>query len=234
MLKNSIAFIFDMDGTIVDNMQFHTQAWLRFLAEMNLSISEDELQRQNHGTIEEVIRRLCGSHLSKAEVVALGNRKESLYRELYRPHLQLIAGFRDFVREAQALRIPMAIGTSAGQANLDLVMQGLNIGSYFDVFITGEQVKYGKPHPETFQRAAQQLGVQPGQCIVFEDLPAGIEAAQHAGMRSIALTTTFPAHTFKHLNGVQRIISDYTSLYPAFLINLRYELSAYGVYDSLV
>lgn len=183
-----------------------------------IKLSDAELERQNHGTIEEIIRRIFGEDLLDAKVAELGERKEAMYRELYRPHLQCIAGYQTFLHEAQTLKIPMAIATSAGECNIDFTLNGLGIRSYFNAIVGGDDVQVGKPHPETFLKAAQQLGVSPEQCLVFEDTHTGIEAAQRAGMKAIAITTTLPAQAFAGIPIVQQIIQDYTTIHPASLL----------------
>lgn len=97
-IQNRRAFVFDMDGTIVDNMAFHTRAWLDFFASFDMPMTAEEVHRRTSGTIEESIRRNLGDHLSEVEVAELGNRKESLYRDSYHPHLQLILGLCVFRR----------------------------------------------------------------------------------------------------------------------------------------
>lgn len=213
-----IAFIFDMDGTMIDNMAFHGQAWRDFLSSLGISMTEAELDRYNHGTIGEVLRRICGNHLSDADVLELGEQKESRYRELYRPHLKLIPGLSTFLNEAKQTSIPIALATSAAKPNIDFVLDTLDIRSYFSAWIGGDDVEFGKPHPETFLKAAQQLGYSPEQCLVFEDTLSGVEAAQNAGMKTIAVTTTLPVQAFEGLPFVQQTIRDFTSLHPAALL----------------
>lgn len=166
-----------------------------------------------------MIRRICGDHLLDAKVTELGNRKEPLYRQMYRPHLRLIAGLEAFLNNARQLQIPMAIATSAGQHNLDFTVDGLGLRPYFDAFVGGDDVTQGKPHPETFLLAAQRLNVAPAQCIVFEDTIAGIQAAQNAGMKVIAITITLPAQSLLDFSNVLQIIQDYTSISPVSLIS---------------
>lgn len=214
------AFIFDMDGTLVDNMTFHTQAWQSFLSSLGMEMTEAEVHQKTHGTIEETIRRICGESLLDAEIAALGDRKESIYRALYQPYLQPIAGLMSFLQATQKLGIRMAVGTSAGQRNIDFVLGGLNIAPYFTACVGGDEVRQGKPNPETFLIAADKLDIAPEHCIVFEDTVAGIEAAQNAGMIAVALTTTSPASVFQHLPMVQQITDDYSLLHPTLLLQL--------------
>lgn len=217
-MHQQTGFIFDMDGTLINNMAFHTLAWQRFLSNLGIDMTDAEINQHNHGTIEENIRRICGDDLSKAEVSALGDQKECLYRSLYRPHLKPIEGLTPFLQAAQRLGIPMAIGTSSGQQNITFVLDGLGIASYFTACVGGDHVSHGKPHPETFLTAAQKLGIAPEHCIVFEDTLAGIAAAQHARMKAIALTTTAPASVFENLPGIQHIIQNYSLLNPESLL----------------
>jgi beta-phosphoglucomutase family hydrolase len=225
-MDRSIAFIFDMDGTIVDNMQFHTQAWLTFLSDLGIKMTEEKFHERNYGMIIEVMRRFCGDRiadLSDEEVRQLGEKKETLYREIYRPNIKPIAGFQQFLEKASALGIAIAMGTSAGKPNIDFVLEELEIASFFDTVVGGSDVQKGKPAPETFLLAAQRLNIPPDRCLVFEDAISGIEAAQNAGMSAIALTTTFPAATFENIPAILKIIDDYTEIEPTSLLeNMLY------------
>ena len=208
MVTKIKAFIFDMDGTIIDNMRFHIQAW------------QKEIHDRNMGTIEEVIRRFFGENLSDDEVVALGNQKELFYRNLYRPHLKPISGLNDFLDRSQQLNISMAIATSAGKTTIDFTLDGLEIRSYFGATVGGDDVQQGKPHPETFLTAAQQLNVSPEECLVFEDSLSGIEAAQNAQMKAIAIATSISTQVFEKISVVQQIIQDYRNLNPESFLQI--------------
>lgn len=214
------AFIFDMDGTIIDNMRFHIQAWQEFLSNLGVELTQKEIQDKNMGTIEEVMRRFCGEDLSNDEVVELGNQKELIYRNLYRPHLKPISGLNDFLNQAQQLNILMAIATSAGKPNIDFTLDGLEIRSYFAATVGGDDVEQGKPHPETFLTAARKLDVSPEECLIFEDSLSGIEAAQNTRMKAIAIATTLPTQVFEKKSVVQQVIQDYRSLNLEYLLEI--------------
>ena len=218
-MSRQSAFIFDMDGTLVDSMLFHIQAWMDLLAERGMRATPDAFLRQTGGkTNHQILREVFGECLSEAEIAAYAERKEALYRSLYRSHLKPLAGLVEFLNEAQRLHIPMAVATSAGKANREFVLQGLGIESYFSAVIGVEEIQEGKPHPEIFLKAAQKLGVDPADCLVFEDALAGIEAAFRAGMKAVALTTTVDRETFQGLPAVIRIAKDFTSLLPRALL----------------
>ena len=218
-MSRQSAFIFDMDGTLVDSMLFHIQAWMDLLAERGMRATSEAFLHQTGGkTNHQILREVFGECLSEGEIAAYAERKEALYRSLYRSHLKPLAGLIDFLNEAQRLHIPMAVATSAGKANREFVLQGLVIESYFSTVIGVEEIQEGKPHPEIFLRAAEKLGVDPADCLVFEDALAGIEAAFSAGMKAVALTTTVDRETFQGLPAVIRIAKDFTSLLPRALL----------------
>lgn len=181
------ALIFDMDGTLVDNMPFHLRTWVEWARGEGVDLPEPELLSKTHGTIGEVVRRLFPHVTSEAEVHELGEKKEAYYREAYRPHLKLIPGVAEFLEEARRKGIPMAVATAGDWTNVRFTLDGTEIRHYFPVIIAGEDVKHGKPHPEVFLKAAARLEVEPEDCLVFEDSPAGTEAARRAGMKAIVV-----------------------------------------------
>ena len=96
--------------------------------------------------------------------------------------------------------IPMALATSAPKLNVEHTLAELDLADAFPIIVRGDEVARGKPAPDVFIEAARRLGVAPADCLVFEDAPMGIEAAQAAGMRVVALTTSFQASHFERLD----------------------------------
>lgn len=207
------AFILDMDGTLVDNMGFHLRAWCAFLAELGVDVSPEAFLRRTGGMPNpQILRMVLGEDLSEAEVTAYAERKEAVYRELYRPHMEPVAGAIDFLQQARGRATPLALATSATQPNIDFVLEGLKLVSTFEVVVSVEDVERGKPHPDLFLTAAQRLGVDPGICLVFEDSRSGVEAAHRAGMAVIALATTHRVEELEGLPGVVEVVEDFTVL----------------------
>ena len=220
------AFIFDMDGTLVDNMPFHIQAWTNMLAGLGVRTTPEAFLHQTAGkTNRQILREIFGGSLTEAETVSHVRRKEALYRSVYRPHLKPIAGLIEFLNEAQRLCIPMAVATSAGKTNRDFVLQGLAIEAYFSVVVGVEEIHEGKPDPEIFLKAAERLAVAPGDCLVFEDALAGIEAASRAGMRAVALTTTVDGEAFRNHPAVIQTTKDFIRLSPRLLLETLRKVS---------
>ncbi|GGZ09910.1 HAD family hydrolase [Pseudoduganella plicata] len=207
------AFIFDMDGTIVDNMAFHTKSWLAFFERRGQAIDGDEFFRATAGRQgHEIMRTYLGEHLTKEDTALLDAEKEELYRELYAPHLETVAGFEQFIAAAQEADVRLAVATAAPPANIVFTLDGLDLRRHFDAVVGAADVARGKPNPDVFLLAAERCGVPPEHCIVFEDAPLGVEAARRAGMRAVVLTTTLPAEAFAEFDNVILVARDFTEL----------------------
>jgi len=177
------AYIFDMNGTMIDDMHYHIQVWDKLLnEELKAGLSPEELRSHMYGKNEELITRVFGNRFSDEEMHKLSVRKEKMYQEIFLPHLKLIDGLPEFLEHAYKQGIPMAIATAAIPFNIDFVLDNLNIRHYFKAIISAHDVKESKPHPEVFLKAAQALNTAPEDCIVFEDAEPGVTAAKAAGM----------------------------------------------------
>jgi len=207
------ALIFDMDGTIVDNMAFHTQSWVTFFERRGRAIDADEFFRTTAGRQgKEIIRSHMGEDLGDDEVAVLNHEKEAVYRELYAPHLKSVDGFEDLIADARSQGIALAVGTAAPPANVEFTLDGLDLRRHFETVVGATDVARGKPHPDVFLEAAKRCGAEPANCIVFEDAPLGVEAARRAGMRVVVITTTLPAEAFAEFDNVIAIVDDFSSL----------------------
>jgi beta-phosphoglucomutase family hydrolase len=213
------AFIFDMDGTLVDNMAFHAQSWQALLDELGLHLRAADLLKKVAGMPnDKTLRHILGPQPSNAQIRDYAERKEVLYRSLYGPHLKLIDGAADFIARARRLGLPLAVATSADRRNIEFVLGGLGVLDSFQAVVGAEDIVRGKPYPEIFLTAAARLGVPADTCVVFEDSLAGIEAAHRAGSRVVAVTTTLGPSAFQGLPGIAGIIEDYVDLDPGTVI----------------
>jgi beta-phosphoglucomutase family hydrolase len=207
------AFIFDMDGTIVDNMAFHTDSWLAFFARRGKTYDPDAFFRETAGAQgREILRERLGADIPEDEIAVLAQEKDVLYREIYGPHRSAIQGFEDFVAAARGQGVRLAVATSAPPANIVFTLDELDLRRHFDAVVGAADVARGKPHPDVFLEAAKKLGAAPSDCIVFEDAPMGVEAARRAGMRAVVITTTLPASAFRAFDNVVRIVAHYEEL----------------------
>lgn len=169
-------------------MPLHTEAWRAYLDQCGLPY--EDLEEKMHGRRNDVIvLDLFGTDLEPAAVFAHGAAKEKLWRQMMAPCLEqhLVPGIRELLE--QTPQWPKAVGSNAEPANIEFVLDGANLRSYFQVIVDGHQVQRPKPYPDVYLRAAELLGIKPGNCVVFEDSPAGVEAARSAGTRVAGVQT---------------------------------------------
>lgn len=211
-------FIFDMDGTLVDNMRYHMRAWTEMLAENGIENNGHDFLVNTAGkTNREIIPAFFGD-TSEEELIRYGNRKEELYRKFFRPELKPVEGAPDFLEKADRLGIKMALATSAPVENMEFILDGLDLRRFFRAVTTAADVSKGKPHPEAFLLSAEKLDVRPENCIVFEDALLGFEAARRAGMRSVGITTVNPAEEILQIPSAVEARENFIGLEPEGLI----------------
>jgi len=195
------AVIFDIDGTIVDNMHLHAEAFARFAERHGLPpLTQDDRARLDGRRNSEIFPILFKREVPREEWLAYEQEKEGLYRELSRGRLAPLKGLHQLIDRLRADRIPMALATSAPKANVIHTLAELDLAAAFPVIVRGDEVARGKPAPDVFLEAARRLGVAPADCLVFEDAPMGIEAAHAGGMRVVGLTTSFQRAHFEQLS----------------------------------
>ena len=194
------AVIFDVDGTIVDNMHLHAEAFAVFAQRHGLPpLTQDDRARLDGRRNSEIFPILFKREVPRHEWLAYEREKEGLYRELSRGRLSPMNGLQRLIDHLKNEGIPVALATSAPEPNVTHTLAELDLAGAFPVIVRGDEVARGKPAPDVFIEAARRLGVDPAGCLVFEDAPMGIEAAQAAGMRVVALTTSFQASYFEQL-----------------------------------
>ncbi len=186
------AVVFDIDGTLVDNMAIHTEAFAEFSARHGLPpLTTEDRHRLDGRANSEIFSILFGRQLPKEEWRAHEHVKEGLYRELSRQRLSPLPGLLRLLDRLAADSIPVALATSAPEPNVAHTLSEIGLAGKFDVIVRADQVGRGKPAPDVFIEAARQLGVAPADCLAFEDAPMGITAARAAGMSVVGLTTSF-------------------------------------------
>ena len=208
------AYLFDLNGTIIDDMQFHARAWYDILTnDLKADITFDETVLQMYGKNQELLERVFGKgYFTQEQMDKWSLEKEHRYQSAYKPHLKLIDGLGDYLEKAKSKGIKMAIGSAAIMFNINFILDNLNIREYFTAIVSAEDVAISKPHPETFLKGADLLKVAYDKCVVFEDAPKGIEAAQNANMDSVVLTTLHQPEDFNSYKGILKYTADYTNL----------------------
>jgi beta-phosphoglucomutase len=184
------ACIFDLDGVIVDTAHYHFLAWKRLAEELNINFTEKDNERlkgvsRMHSM--DILLELGGRQMNDTEKERLANKKNSWFVNYVNQMMpdEIFPGVKDLIQNIRASGIKVALASSSKNANT--VIQLLHIQSLFDTMVDGNMVVHSKPNPEIFLLAASRLGIPPGNCLVFEDAEAGVEAALAAGMKCIGV-----------------------------------------------
>jgi beta-phosphoglucomutase len=202
------AVIFDMDGVIVDTERIHEQAWRDFGERHGVTVTADIHQRMKGQTGADNVKLLLPDTTTE-EAVELRKEKVQLFLQHLEGNIVEIPGFSDFFAELKQQNVPVAVATSAMRDRAELMLLKIGIYDKLEAVVTASDVARGKPHPDLFLEAAKQLGVEPGECVVFEDALAGIQAATAAGMIPILLWTN-PQQD--EIEGVARTYKDFTQV----------------------
>jgi beta-phosphoglucomutase family hydrolase len=207
------ALLFDMDGTLVDNMAVHVQSWVEYFLSLGVKDSAENVYIKVAGkTSEEVIRLYLGEDLPQSKVLEHYDHKENLYRKLYQPIIKEIPGVSSLLKQAKQMGLSMAIASAAGIDNIEFTLNNLEISGYFKTIVCAHDIKNSKPDPEIFLLAAERLGVNPDDCLVFEDALVGVEGAHRAGMKAVAITTGYPVEKFAQYPAVIKVVDNYLDL----------------------
>lgn len=208
--ERKIAVIFDMDGVMVDNIPYHIEAWKRFAESKNCSFTDEEFNKYISGRTQvEGIKFVLKRNIDQGEVEKFSNERNSIYMDLYRPHITPQKGLMRFLRMLKDNEVKIGVATSGSKVTLDFVLKGINAENYFDTLVYEDIVKKGKPDPEIYLKTANLLYVSPENCIVIEDSLSGIQAGLSAGMKVIGITTVHKKDELSHTN---MVIDDFEDL----------------------
>ncbi|MGH9327543.1 MAG: HAD family hydrolase [Terriglobia bacterium] len=192
------AAIFDMDGVLVDSNPFHIEKWIELLNDRKVPFSRDELPRQILGQRNDhAFRLFFGSRLAQPEMKQLGAELEAKFRNVFRPHARPLPGLVPLLCQLRSAGIPLAVASSAIRENVEFVVETIGLRPFFQCLINGDEVLHPKPDPEIYLKTAGKLGVEADECVGFEDSFAGIEAVKRAGMKCVAIASTFPPAELK-------------------------------------
>jgi beta-phosphoglucomutase len=208
-INNYKAFLFDLNGTMINDMPYHITAWHRIMNELVAVISFERMKQECYGKNHEVIERIFPGRFSAEEKTKMSFEKEEQYQKEFKPYLKLIDGLENFLKDAQEAGIKLGIGSAAIIFNIDFVLDGLGIRKYFDAIVSADDVTNSKPDPETWLKCVEKLQLRPRDCIVFEDSPKGAESALNAGMGCIIITNVHRREEFSSFSNVIGFIDNY-------------------------
>lgn len=190
MLEHMKGAIFDLDGVIVDTAKYHYLAWRSLAGELGFPFTEQDNERLkgvSRMRSLDILLEIGGLEYSEAEKLAMAEKKNRLYVEYISglDESELLPGVRAYLNALRARGVGIALGSAS--KNAEFILDKLNIAGLFDVVIDGNKVARAKPDPEVFQSACRELGLQPQDCVVFEDAEAGVAAGKAAGMQVVGI-----------------------------------------------
>lgn len=202
-----------MDGVLVDNSAIHCRAFDIMTKRYGVAFDTSNMSYYFGRGNEEILRGVLPAEIvDRVGVPALAAEKEAIYREIYAPSIRPVDGLVELLTALKAAAIPCAVGSSGPTENVEFVLSHCHIAEFFNARVDSSRVTRCKPDPEIFLTAAADLGCKPADCLVFEDAVAGIMAARSAGMKVVALTTSFPKAEIEAKVSPDLIVKDFREL----------------------
>jgi beta-phosphoglucomutase len=204
------AVVFDMDGVLIDSGVHHREAWAAMCRDCGVT-PPPEFWRLTIGRPAEEAAALLVGGIDGGEARRLAALKRDHYVRLARRGMLPVPGAPAFVAALARRGVPRAVATSASRRDVEALLAEVGVRQHFEVVVSVDDVRHGKPHPEVYLKAARGLGVDATACVVFEDAIVGVHAARAAGMRVIGVTT---AHTADELlaAGAERTVAHFEGM----------------------
>jgi len=221
------AVIFDFDGVITDSETLHFLALNKALAQFNAEITTEDYYKDYLGLNDlecfQLISERSRLKLDSEQIKILAKKKNQIFEKLAKTETKIISGVPEFLHTLRKNGTAMAICSGALLSEIKLILGYGGLQSFFEVIVSSDQVKKGKPHPEglllTLERLnkKEQQPISAGQCIVIEDSRWGLDAAKAAGMHTIAVTNSYTA---EQLSMAEKIVTNLNELTINDLIKL--------------
>lgn len=212
------AVIFDVDGTLVDNMMVHHKLWHQKLNQLGLDFTLEETMEKAHGVNIEFLGRFFGNRYSVAELEEISAEKEAAYRSAMREDFPIVSGAQQLIKSLHADGVALAIGSAGPPENVNFVLDEAQIRHYFSAVYHSKNVAQGKPNPEVYLNGARDMAVPIEACMVIEDTPIGAQTALNAGCPALIISTTHKPEEFVHLPNVVDCVEDFEGITPKVLL----------------
>ena len=197
--------IFDMDGTIVDSLPYHHEAWRIFFEENKIEDFSEKLKKYKGGGTLDLMKAVYGDIYSLEELKKMSDDKEVIFREIYKGNIVPIYGFIEFLEELKSKNILVGLASNAIKLNVDLTLMELGIYDQFNSIISGDEVNYGKPNPEMFNKTVNNFNINKANCLIFEDSLEGVQAANNADIKVIGVTSSNSSDILKNAGCIESI-----------------------------
>ena len=197
--------IFDMDGTIVDSLPYHHEAWRIFFEENKVEDFSEKLKKYKGGGTLDLMKAVYGNIYSIDELKKMSDDKEIIFRKIYKGNIKPIEGFLEFISELKSKNILVGLASNAIRKNVTLTLNELDVYDLFDSVICGDEVSFGKPNPEMFDKTVIGFNLKKDDCIIFEDSIEGVEGAVNAGINVIGVTSSNSSHILNNAGCIASI-----------------------------
>jgi HAD superfamily hydrolase (TIGR01509 family) len=182
--------IFDMDGTIVDSLPYHYEAWKIFFNENKVENFSEKLKDYKGGGTLDLMTAVYGDRYSRKELKIMTDDKEIIFREIYKNNVVPIAGFMEMFKLIKSKKILVGIASNAIRKNVKMILSELKIYEEFDSIICGDEVRKGKPNPEMFNQTVDRFNLKKEECLIFEDSVEGVSAAFNSRVDVVGITSS--------------------------------------------
>ena len=209
--------IFDMDGTIVDSLPYHYEAWKIFFNENKVENFSEKLKDYKGGGTLDLMTAVYGDKYSRKELKIMTDDKEIIFREIYKNNVVPIAGFMEMFELIKSKKILVGIASNAIRKNVKMILSELKIYEEFDSIICGDEVRRGKPDPEMFNETVDRFNLKKEKCLIFEDSVEGVTAAANSKVGVIGITSSTSGKILMD-KGCKTTIDNY----------LNFDMSIYG------
>ena len=197
--------IFDMDGTIVDSLPYHHEAWKIFFNENQVENFSDKLKDYKGGGTLDLMKAVYGNKYSLRDLKSMSDEKEVIFREIYKGKINPIEGFKKFLIDIKSKHILVGLASNAVRKNVSLIINELNIFNDFDSIICGDEVNNGKPNPEMFNKTINRFNIKKDECLIFEDSLEGVKAAKNSGVKVVGISSSTSDKTLIDAGSIKTI-----------------------------
>ena len=197
--------IFDMDGTIVDSLPYHHEAWKIFFYENQVENFFDKLKDYKGGGTLDLMKAVYGDKYSLKDLKSMSDEKEVIFREIYKGKINPIEGFKKFLIDIKSKHILVGLASNAVRKNVSLIINELNIFNDFDSIICGDEVNNGKPNPEMFNKTINRFNIKKDECLIFEDSLEGVKAAKNSGIKVVGISSSTSDKTLIDAGSIKTI-----------------------------
>ena len=182
--------IFDMDGTMVDSLPYHHEAWKIFFNENKVENFSEKLKDYKGGGTLDLMKAVYGDRYSLKELKKMSDEKEMIFRRIYKGKIKPIKGFKNFLIDIKSKNILVGLASNAIRKNVSMIINELEIYDHFDSIICGDEVINGKPNPEMFNETINRFNIDKSECLIFEDSLEGVLAAKNSEIKVIGITSS--------------------------------------------